>query len=71
MSADGMDSPGGAVSGGPLLQSLIHFSVPVFPLDRNNSGLKFLRWVGGPTPQMRAVLMNWVRFYLPSVGYFG
>jgi hypothetical protein len=25
--------------------------VPVFSLDRNNSGLKFLRWVGGPIPQ--------------------
>ena len=28
--------------------------VPVFPLDRDNSGLKFLRWVGGPIPQLEA-----------------
>ncbi|EDL41692.1 mCG148474 [Mus musculus] len=26
------------------------FFVPAFPLDRYNSGLKFLRWVGGPIP---------------------
>jgi hypothetical protein len=26
--------------------------VPVFPLDRSNSGLKFWRWVGGPIPQL-------------------
>jgi hypothetical protein len=30
----------GAVSGWPFLQSLLH-SVPVFSLDRNNSGLQF------------------------------
>jgi hypothetical protein len=24
--------------------------VPVFPLDRSNSGLKFWKWVGGPNP---------------------
>jgi hypothetical protein len=27
-----------------------HF-VPIFSLDSSNYGLKFLRWVGGPTPQ--------------------
>jgi hypothetical protein len=26
------------------------FFVPVFPLDRNSYGLKFLRWVGSPIP---------------------
>jgi hypothetical protein len=26
--------------------------VLAFPLDRSNSGLKFLRWVGGPIPQL-------------------
>ena len=40
-------SPGGAVCMWPFLQSLFHFFVPVLPLDRNISGLKTLRWVGG------------------------
>ena len=31
------------------------FSVPTFSLDRNNSGLKSLRWVGGPIPQLGAM----------------
>jgi hypothetical protein len=28
---------------------------PAFPLDRNNSWLKFFRWVGGPIPLLGAV----------------
>ena len=34
---------------------LVPVFVPAFPLDRNNSGLKFLRWVGGPIPQLGAL----------------
>jgi hypothetical protein len=34
----------------PFLQSLLHIFVHVFPLDRNISGLKTLRWVGDPIP---------------------
>jgi hypothetical protein len=30
-------------------------SVFVFPLDRNISGLKTLKWVGGPIPQPGAM----------------
>jgi hypothetical protein len=33
---------------------------PVFPLDRSNSGLKFLRWVGGRIPQLEAVSNLWI-----------
>jgi hypothetical protein len=28
-------------------------------LDRNNSGLKFLRWVCGPIPQLEAMFIYW------------
>lgn len=31
-----------------------------FPLDKNNSGLKFLRWVGGPIPQLRMEPIHWI-----------
>jgi hypothetical protein len=31
--------------------SLCSIFVTAFPLDRNNSGLKFLRWVDGPIHQ--------------------
>ena len=31
------------------------FLVIEFPADRNNSGLKFLRWVSGPFPQLGAM----------------
>jgi hypothetical protein len=31
----------------------------VFPLDRNNSGLKFLRWIGGPIPPLGAMSIYW------------
>jgi hypothetical protein len=43
-------SKGRAVSEWLGLQSLLHFFVLAFPLDRNNYGLKFLRCVGGPIP---------------------
>ena len=39
-------SPGGTVSGWPFLQSLL----PVFPLERSNSGLKF--WEGWVAPSL-------------------
>jgi hypothetical protein len=29
------------------------------PLDRDNSGLKILRWVGGPIPPLRVVPIYW------------
>jgi len=45
---------GGYPSGGPFLQSL-HDFFPVFPLERNISGLKTLRWVGVPIPRAEAV----------------
>jgi len=35
--------------------------VPEFPFDRRNSGLIFLRWVGGPIPQLSAVPNHWIR----------
>ena len=38
-----------------FLQTLLHFSVPVFPLDRNISGLKICRWMGGPILQQEAI----------------
>jgi hypothetical protein len=51
--------------------------VPVFLLDRNNSGLKFWRWVGDPIPQLgvgeRVCLTSRYgldRFSLPFVVYF-
>jgi hypothetical protein len=52
-------SQGGVVSRWPFLQSLFHFFVPVFPLDRNNSELKFFRWVDGPIPQLGAMHNYW------------
>ena len=51
-------SPGGAVSKWPFLQS--PFFVPAFPLDRRDSGLKFLKWVGGPIPQLGAMPIHWI-----------
>ena len=47
-------SLGGVVSEWPFIPSLLHFFVSAFPLNKN-SGLKFLRWVGGPIPQLRAM----------------
>jgi hypothetical protein len=35
------------------------FFVPVFPLHRNNSGLKTLTWVGDPVPHLGAVPNYW------------
>jgi hypothetical protein len=35
------------------------FFVHVFPVDRNISGLKILRWVGGPIPGLRALPFYW------------
>jgi hypothetical protein len=61
VSADGMDPWGGVggIPGWPFFQSLLHFFVPVFPLDRSISGLKTLRWVGGPIPQLGTMPIYW------------
>jgi hypothetical protein len=48
-------SLGGAISEWPFLQSLLYPFVPAFPLERNNSGIIFLRWVCSPIPQPREV----------------
>jgi hypothetical protein len=36
-----------------------HF-VPLFPLDKSNSGIKIWRWVGGPKPQCGALPNFWI-----------
>jgi hypothetical protein len=46
---------GGAGSGWPFLQSLplsAPLIVPALILDRSNSGIIFLRWVGGAIPKL-------------------
>jgi len=51
-----------------LAFSLCFIFVPALPLDRNNSGLKFLSWLGGPIPQLRPCLSTGgglYRVYLP------
>ena len=35
------------------------FFVLTFPLGRNNSGLKILRWIGGPIPHLGAMSIYW------------
>ena len=52
-------SQGGAVSGWPFFQSLLHIFVPAFHLDRNNCELNILRWVGGPIPRLGAMFIYW------------
>ena len=39
----------------------VPYFVPVFPLGRNNSGLKFWRWMDGPIPQLGAMPNLWIR----------
>jgi len=41
--------------------------VPAFPLDRNNSELIFLRWVGGPIPHVGAMPNLRIWFSLPFI----
>ena len=54
VSADGIDTQvWQSLHGLPF--SICSIFVPEFPLDRNNAGLKGLRWVNGPTPQLGAV----------------
>jgi hypothetical protein len=36
------------------------FFVPAFPLHRNNTELKTLRWLGGPIPQLGAMAIWWI-----------
>jgi hypothetical protein len=48
----------GLVSGWPFFQSLLHFFfVPAFPLDRDNSRSKILRWLGGPSAGCHVYLL--------------
>jgi hypothetical protein len=42
----------GLVAGWPFFQSLLQFCTCT-SLDRNKYGLNFLRWMGGPLPQLR------------------
>jgi hypothetical protein len=42
----------------PSVSAPLIFSA--FPLGRNNSGLKFLRWVGDPNPQPGAMTIRWI-----------
>ena len=69
---DGMDSKvGRSLEAFPLVSA--PFFVPGFPLDRNNYGLKVLRWVGGPIPSLEPCLSTrggLFRFYVPTVGHF-
>ena len=47
--------------------------VPLFPIDRNNSELKFCRCVGGPIPQLGAMPNLWLlsrQILLPDSGIF-
>ena len=47
--------------------------VPLFPIDRNNSELKFCRCVGGPIPQLGAMPNLWLLtrpILLPDSGIF-
>jgi hypothetical protein len=46
---------GGVVSIWPFLQSLLHILPMHFLFDRNNSRLKFLRWVSGPLSHLGAM----------------
>lgn len=48
-----------AVSGWPFPQSLLHFFVPDFPLDRNISELKTLRWLCGPIHRQGSMPIYW------------
>ena len=41
--------------------SLCSIFVPAFPLDRDDSGLKHFRWVGGPIPPLGALSIYWRR----------
>ena len=34
--------------------------MPAFPFDRSNSGLIFLRWMGGLIPQSKTVPIHWI-----------
>jgi hypothetical protein len=52
-------SIGGTVSAWTFFKPMFHFFVPAFPLDRNISGLKFLRWMVGTIPQLSALPIYW------------
>jgi hypothetical protein len=54
VSVDGMDCRVGQSLDG-LPSSICSTFGPVFPLDRNNSGLKMWRLVSDPIPQLRAM----------------
>jgi hypothetical protein len=44
--------------------------VSAFPFDRRDSGLIFLRWMGGPIPLLDTGY-GLFRFHFLFVGYFG
>ena len=50
---------GGVVSEWSFFQSLLHFFDFEFPLDKNNSGLKILKWIGNLISQLVAVHIYW------------
>jgi hypothetical protein len=59
-----------------LFFSLCSIFVPAFPLDRDDSGLKVLRWVDAHILLLGAMSIDWTRgslfrFYLPVVECFG
>lgn len=55
----------GLINGWPLFQSLLHFFLPAFPLDRNNSWLKFLKMRVWPPASTGGI------FFLIKVGSSG
>jgi hypothetical protein len=58
MSVHGMDPNLGSSLEG-LSFSFYSIFVPAFPLDKNKSGSKILRWVGIPVPQLKAMSIYW------------
>lgn len=58
MSADRIDPHVGQSLDGPFF-SLCSIFLPVFPLDRNISWLKTLRWVGSPIPGLGVLPSYW------------
>jgi hypothetical protein len=46
----------------------VPFFVPSFSLEKNNSGLKVLRWVGDPVPQLSVRVCAYL-LYMVSSGF--
>jgi hypothetical protein len=68
MSVCSAEGVGGGSPDGPSF-SLCSIFIPVLPLDRNISGLKILKLVGGPIPPPGAMSIYW-RFSLPFAVHF-